>query len=160
MDCTVLHYSAGTVHCEWIHCGLHCLVGTCVRLQLAGPKHQVRGAPPGGAHVVLGLPAWGLGIHNAHMALGLPTYVLVDQAHKWRLGSCLSAKHTPAPVWRLGYLSRGWAHPVHTWHLGCLPGGWAPPAHTWRSGCVGSESCMCATWGHLTLGPWHWAQGY
>jgi hypothetical protein len=96
-----------TVHCKWIHCELHCLVGSCVRLHLVGPKCQA-GGPLGLRTRSAWALAWGLDTHRTHVALGLPPCVLADQAHKWGLGSCLSAGHTTA----------------HTWYLGCV---WSEP---------------------------------
>jgi hypothetical protein len=50
VDYIVLHCSASIVNYECFHCGLHCLVRVCVRLQPASLKRQARGASSGAAH--------------------------------------------------------------------------------------------------------------
>jgi hypothetical protein len=60
-----LYCRAGTVHCEYFHCGLHCLVGAFVRLRTPGARYAQPWA--------LGLLAWVLApqrIHSARASLG------------------------------------------------------------------------------------------
>ena len=74
VDCTVLHFSTSTLDCECFNYGLHCLVGTYVRLQPLDSKCQARGGPIEAAHTLhVGCLPEGWAHPCAPMALGMHT---------------------------------------------------------------------------------------